>query len=154
MTATMTMVLAGCISVEPPGAEETPDESAPTTPIDLDCPGHGETPSAGAQQTGVSNSPGAFSYGGQTTAKSGTEVYLWQNPSSGAWVQWGGQSAVGSLTVVLEDKCGNELYRDELGGMQQGGSQEATSRGAPGEWVIKLEFVGFTGQMGLSITSG
>lgn len=152
--ATMTMVLAGCI--EAPTQPEGRDPEGDTTPVvgDLGCPGHGETPSAGAEQTGVSNNPGAFSYGGQMMAKTGVEVYLWQNPSTGAYVQWGGQSAFGSLVVVLEDTCGNELYRGDFGGMQQGGGQESSARGAPGEWAIKLEFTAYTGQMGLSVTSG
>lgn len=153
MTAALTMALAGCIEVPSPEPRGEPEEPTPIIG-DLGCPGHGETPTAGSSQTGVSNSPGAFSYGGQTTARTGIEVYLWQNPSSGAYVQWGGQSLAGSLNVVIEDVCGNELYRGDYGGMRQGGGQEATARGSPGEWAIKLEFAAFTGQMGLSVTSG
>lgn len=148
------LVAAGCIAPTP---NEVPRESErDPTPVvgDVGCPGHGETPTTGAQQSGVSNQPGAFSYSGQAAGKTGTEVYLWQNPSNGAYVQWGGQSAVGTFTLVIEDTCGNELYRKGFGGMQQGGGQEATARGAPGEWVIKLEFAAFTGQMGLNVMSG
>jgi hypothetical protein len=153
MAAASAVLLAGCLA--PQDAE---DRGAGGAAADLgspECPGHGLVPSAGgASQTGVSNTPGAFSYGGRAVAKTGTEVYLWQNPSSGAFVQWGGQTATGTLSLVVQDECGSEVYRKEFGAMQQDGGQEASARGAPGEWAITLEFAAYTGQVGLQVTSG
>lgn len=151
------MLLAGCIAPQDAATDErTGDDpgSGSEAPSGA-CPGHGASETgAGAQQSGVSNQPGSFSYSGQFAAKTGKEVYLWQNPSSGAYVQWGGQSAAGSVGLRVQDACGDEVYGKQYGGAQQTGAQEATGRGVPGEWALTFEFSSYTGQMGLQITSG
>lgn len=147
--------LAGCIGPQEDARDEGRAIDAPP-PASEECPQPTDpsaAPGAPSQQ-GVSNQPGAFSYGGQTAAKTATETFLWQNPSTGAQVAWGGQGATGTLEVTILDACGAEVFAGRVDPMSQGGASGATQRGASGTWTITLEFTAFTGQMGLSVSSG
>ncbi|HET6403491.1 MAG TPA: hypothetical protein VFH78_02495 [Candidatus Thermoplasmatota archaeon] len=147
---------AGCIQTQaddadanaPPTARDAAAPPARCTPPEVQPTG----PSGG--QSGVSNEPGSFTYGGQAAAKTAKEVFLWENPSSAARVTWGGQAGAGSLTLTLQDHCGKEVYRGAVAGAtQQSGVTETTGSGEPGTWILTFEFTLYTGQMGLSITS-
>lgn len=148
--------LAGCIQGEPddePAVESPRDDTSDTmsacTPPEVEATG----PSGG--QSGVSNQPGAFSYGGQAAAKTAKEVFLWENPSAGAMVAFGGQSGLGTLRITIQDHCGVEVYTKETSGASQSSSaSESTKTGTPGTWILTFEFTVYTGQMGVSITSG
>ena len=152
----LTLALAGCIEAQPDDREtESPDRDGddermePCTPPEVEETG----PSGG--QSGVSNQPGAFSYGGQAAAKTAKEVFLWENPSLAAQVTYGGQSGVGTLTMTIQDHCGVEVYkRESSGASQTGAAGEATQTGTEGTWILTFEFTLYTGQMGVSITSG
>lgn len=152
----MALALAGCIQtpsdepeIEAPDDGADDDATAPCTPPDVEATG----PSGG--QSGVSNQPGSFNYGGQAAAKTATEVFLWENPSTAAQVTFGGQSGVGSLTITIQDHCGVEVYRQGSGGASQSsGAIQPTKTGTAGTWILTFEFTLYTGQMGVTITSG
>jgi hypothetical protein len=106
---------------------------------------------SGCVSSGVTNSRNAFSYGGQMASKGGTESYAWQNDGSAAQITWGGQGT-GTVTVTLRDSAGTQVYQGTFGN-GQGGTAATSGRGLPGTWHVDLGFTGFSGQMGLSITS-
>lgn len=149
------LALAGCIQTQEDEPEvESPDESprgdamAPCTPPEVE-----ETGASGGQ-SGVTNNPGSFTYGGQAAAKTATEVFLWENPSTSAQVTFGGQSGVGTLTITIQDHCGVEMFKREHGGAsQQGGAVETTASGSAGTWILTFEFTLYTGQVGITINS-
>lgn len=149
--------LAGCIRPQEANepANEAPTPTAPsegkraTCEVSSNAP---KTPDAG--QSGVSNQPGTFTYGGQVAAKTATETFLWENPSAAAQVTWGGQTGTGTLKLTLDDYCDHRVYEKELSGAAgQSGTVETTQAGQAGVWLVTLEFTLYTGQMGLSITS-
>lgn len=148
-------IVGGCIGAQPEDepAPEAPDAGASEsmggcTPPTVEPTG----PSGG--QSGVTNQPGSFTYGGQAAAKTATEVFLWENPSKAAQVTFGGQSGVGSFTITIQDHCGVQVYRKEsTGAAQQAGGVEPTQDGTGGVWILTFEFVVYTGQMGITITS-
>lgn len=156
LVLTLLVLLSGCIQAEPDDApqDEEREQDAPSSDPPT-CTPPAVTPSGpGGGQGGVSNQPGAFSYGGQAAAKTAKEVYVWENPSRSAQVAWGGQSAAGTLTLTIQDHCGKEVYRADLGGAPgQGGANEGTQEGEAGDWILTLEFTLYTGQMGLSVSS-
>lgn len=148
---------AGCIQPQDePGSEDTddprtgvPETGAPCTPPTPPP----STPGAGPGQSGVTNQPGSFTYGGQAAAKTATEVYLWENPSRAAQITWGGQMATGMLKLTVVDACGLQVQEGEQNGPSQGGSVQGTNEGTPGAWTLTFEFTAYTGQMGMTITS-
>jgi len=154
LAAIAIVALAGCIQPqETPEAEPTPPTASTPTTMEA-CAAVGFEPTGGPSgQASVANYPGSFSYSGQTTAQTGKEVYVWQNPSEGALVSWGGQAATGDLTVTIHDACGVEVYKMSVGAMDQGGASEETQRGTAGDWYLTFEFTLYTGQMGLSVNS-
>lgn len=104
-------------------------------------------------QMACSSTSGAFSCGGQVANKSGSETYSWDNSGTRAMVSWGGQASSGSFTLTIKDSTGKQVYTRSFSGAGQGGSSENTAPGAPGSWTATIAFTGFTGQMGLSVTS-
>lgn len=148
------LALAGCIAPQDTAQDDRNDATSPPPSSDESCLAPDVTPTATpGGQVSVSNNPGSFSYGGQVAAKTGKEVYVWENPTRAAQVAWGGQSAAGTLTLVIQETCGEEVYRADLGGPRQGGAYESTQEGESGKWIITLEFTLYTGQMGLSVNS-
>lgn len=143
---------AGCISTPEPQRNDDRGEDAGAFGLPA-CPPRVDTPTGPAGQASVANYPGTFSYSAQSLAKTGLETFVWTNPTGGAQVSWGGQSATGAMTLTLKDECGAEIYKQEFTAMSQGGAYEVTQRAAPGEWWIELDFAAYTGQVGLSITS-
>ena len=149
------VLVPGCIGPQNPSTPTaTTEPPSPTSALDPGCtpPTVVNTPTAGAGQGGVSNNPGAFSYGGQAAAKVGKEDYLWTNPSPTARASFGGQVATGTVHLVIKDACG-KVELDKMISQGQGGNYGALPEGRPGKWLIALEFTAFTGQMGLSVTS-
>ncbi len=156
--------LAGCI--EAPAAEETPDDggmsraSSPkmADPLVECAPYTGHMETSGGQgidgQSGVTSAPGGFSYGGQVFAKMETESYTWSNPADGAVFSWGGRSLTGELVVRIIDACGEVALEKSISMLTQSGSFETQVDGTAGDWTIELEFTLFTGQMGLTVSSG
>ncbi|MEA3203135.1 MAG: hypothetical protein QOI63_808 [Thermoplasmata archaeon] len=108
---------------------------------------------AGCAQDSVSNQTNAFSYGGQVAGKSGTQRYTWKVTGGNVLVSWGGQSASGSFDLSLKDGAGNQVYIRSFSGTQQGGAAETLHNVKAGDWTVVLDFHGFTGQMGLSLTA-
>ena len=150
------LALAGCIQAEPDDTEvETPAPDASDDASGATCtPPEVEATGASGGQSGVSNQPGSFTYGGQAAAKTAKEVFLWENPSSAAQVTYGGQSGVGTLTMTIQDHCGVEMYKREVSGASQSGSAgETTQTGTEGTWILTFEFTLYTGQVGVTITS-
>ena len=149
------LFMAGCIQAQPENEPEveSPDDTRDETGAACVPPEVEETGASGGQ-SGVTNQPGSFTYGGQAAAKTATEVFLWENPSAAAQVTLGGQSGLGTLTVVIQDHCGVEMFRRELSGpSQQRGAVETTENGEPGTWILTFEFTVYTGQMGITISS-
>lgn len=156
LAAVLVLALAGCIAPQedaPAEDREPAPTPAPTSSADVCTPPDLEASAGPGGQASVANYPGSFSYSGRTTAQTGREVYLWQNPSGGAMVSWGGQAATGDLAVSIQDACGKEVYTSNVGMMSQGGASETTQRGEAGDWYIVLDFTLFTGQMGLNVNS-
>ncbi|HUR64222.1 MAG TPA: hypothetical protein VM241_07050 [Candidatus Thermoplasmatota archaeon] len=106
---------------------------------------------AGCAQGGVSNMTDNFSYGGQVAGKSGTNSYTWKVTGSTVRVSWGGQSASGTLDLVLKDGLGQQVYIRTFGGASQSGASETLQNVKAGDWTVTLSFHGFTGQMGLNL---
>jgi hypothetical protein len=146
--------LAGCVapSQNPPTVQSAtpPSSDAPATT----CVPVGPKTStvAGVHQDSVSNTSGAFSDSGQVAGATGVAEYAWQDASGGAMISWGGQSASGTLKLTLLDACGAEVYAHTFDSPSQGGLNEKAKPGAPGAWLVRLEYAAFTGQMGLTIT--
>lgn len=101
---------------------------------------------------GVSNNPGSFSLGGQTSGTSDTKSYDWQNPSTRAEIQFGGQAASGSFKVTIKDATGREVHSITFSSANEGYSQR-TDSGTPGTWKIVIDFRDFTGNVGLNINA-
>ncbi|HUR61146.1 MAG TPA: hypothetical protein VM286_02115 [Candidatus Thermoplasmatota archaeon] len=108
---------------------------------------------SGCVQDSVSNQVDAFSYGGQVADRSGGHTYTWHVTGSSVQVNWGGQAAKGSLDLVLKDGAGNQVYTRSFSGASQGGSSETLRNVKAGDWSVSIQFHGFTGQMGLSLTA-
>ncbi|MHB8633629.1 MAG: hypothetical protein ACYDBQ_06650 [Thermoplasmatota archaeon] len=105
-------------------------------------------------QEACSSTSGAFSCGAQVAGKTATENYTWHNAAGTAHVSWGGQASSGTFSVQVKDATGQQVYqRDFVGGGQQA-TNEDTSQGAPGDWSITIVYTSFTGQVGLTLTSG
>lgn len=156
------LALAGCIELPEERSDAATndgeerftraDVSAPTCrPLDYSGGfGGGQGPGS---QSGVSNTPGAFSYGGQVLARTTTETYAWMNPSPGVAVSWGGQSLTGWLTLRVYDACDELVVEETVQMLSQQGGFSMPADGTAGEWRIELAFQVYSGQMGLSITS-
>lgn len=159
VTILLALALSGCIALPAQtesgrtGSYALPGGDTPACEPAEDVGGGAGGSQGEGSQAGVSNQPGAFSYGGQAMAKTSTETYVWQNPAPRAAVNWGGQSMTGSFELVLLDACGQEVYRASSSSMRQGGTSETTGGGTGGAWTVRLEFTAYSGQMGLSITS-
>ncbi|HEV8359283.1 MAG TPA: hypothetical protein VGR28_02390 [Candidatus Thermoplasmatota archaeon] len=107
-------------------------------------------PNGGAS---VSNNPGTFGYSGGVADKSGAERYTWTNGSPTAQVSWSGGGS-GSLSVVLEDAAGKEVFRQTFRGSGGASGAQRSAPGVPGSWHIKLTFSDYSGGLALSIQSG
>jgi hypothetical protein len=151
------LVFAGCITTpDPQRGKQTPSTPAPASPAAAcvePTPGP-SVPAVGPGQSGVSDQPGAFSYSGQVAARTQKESYAWENGATGAMVMWSGQGSTGTFTLTILDACSAQTYQKDFSGAGQGATSESSSPGAPGTWLITLDFKLFTGQMGLSVTSG
>lgn len=150
--ALLAVLAAGCVA---PSQDPTPSTTAPsaTTPAAACQP---VAPKASTvttpRQDTVSNNPGSFSDSGQMVGATGTDEYAWQDASGQAMISWGGQAASGSMKLTLLDACGKSVYSQTFEGMSQGGGNQNAKPGVAGQWLVRLEFTGFTGQMGLSVT--
>ncbi|MEA3203692.1 MAG: hypothetical protein QOI63_1371, partial [Thermoplasmata archaeon] len=109
---------------------------------------------AGCAQDSVSNQTDAFSYGGQVAGKSGTQRYTWKVTGSTVTINWGGQSASGTMDLTLKDGQGQTVYTRSFSGASQSGVSDTLRNVKTGDWQVILDFHGFTGQMGLSLSAG
>lgn len=108
--------------------------------------------------SGVTQSPGAFDYGGAVSCKTAEETHEWSNAAPRASLAWGGAAIEGKLSGTVADAAGNEVYAFEIGGAEASGADGETDLGLPanpitGDWVIRLTFTDFTGTMGLTLRS-
>lgn len=104
-------------------------------------------------QMGVCNETNGFSYGKNVSMETSTEEFPWENTMGQGEVHWGANAGMGSVTVTIQDADGTQVYRDSHSSTGQKGSSTTTSSGTPGEWTIRIEFSGYTGQMGLAVTA-
>lgn len=142
-----TVVLAGCAA-----PETTPSSEAG---FGFDPAGF-STPCV--DSSGVTESPGAFDYGGAVSCKTAEEAHEWSNAAPRASLAWGGAAVEGKLSGTVEDAAGNEVYAFEIDGAGASGADGETDLGLPanpvtGNWVIRLTFTEFTGTMGLALRS-
>lgn len=158
--ALLALLSAGCLGAPGPGDDARwagrDGAAAEAGPGCIGASGGGGASagqSAGAQ-SGVSNEPGQFAYGGQATLKLGTERYTWTNHAPVATLAWGGQTTTGTFTLVVEDACGVEVWRGDASALSQESGYERTTRGTAGDWTLTLQFTAYTGQMGLWVASG
>lgn len=152
MTAVAGCIQAGDASGRPDDGSDGEEELPPVDACRAPEPAP-ETPRVGPEQGTITNHDGSFTYSGQVLAKTGIEHHPWRNDRSAAYVTWGGQSTTGTLRMTVFDACGQVVYDTEKTGPSQGSSVEETSQGEPGDWLLAFEFVGYTAQMGLSVTS-
>jgi hypothetical protein len=104
-------------------------------------------------QSGVCNETNGFSFGKNVSMDSSSEVFTWENTLGRAEVHWGANAGMGSVTVTLEDADGNQVYQDRHASTGQKTTTQTSSPGTPGDWTVRIEFSGYTGQMGLAIAA-
>lgn len=104
-------------------------------------------------QVAVCNYAGSFSYSYQASGYTKFETFTWENPLTKALVTQGSQIAAGTLSITLKDEEGKTVFTKTWGGgASQSGSSKVSNAGAPGSWMLELQFVGVTGQVGLTVT--
>lgn len=102
-------------------------------------------------QAAVCNNKNDFSYAMNAGATSSTETYAWENSQSKASVNWASNLGLGSVTIVIKDEGGKQVYSKTYSGTGQGATTQSTDEGQPGSWTIEVRLSNVSGQVSFHV---
>ena len=93
----------------------------------------------------------SFSYSGNFEGYNKIEIHDWSCSKSGASITVQGTIGSGSYRLSIHDKTGSRIFKESFDNSGAHQFQGSTEEGDAGSWQVKLEFLGFTGSIQISI---